>query len=101
MNELCEILRIEIGTIEMFAEWWSNFRRSGDIGNIRAAMHRDELKELLGEPDDVGGTSRKRRMPRIWKYGSVEFHFGDEDDLRLVYFEDDEGNANVVLQKET
>jgi hypothetical protein len=99
MDELRRIRPNGIGATEMFAEWWSNFRRSGDVGDIRIGMHRDELKHLFGKPDDIGGTSRNYRVPRIWNYGEVEFHFGDDDDLSLVYFEDNEGSPEVILQK--
>ena len=35
---------------------------------------------------DTGGTSRKRRMPGIWKYGDVEFHLTDDRRrVRLIF----------------
>jgi hypothetical protein len=46
-------------------------------------MTRDELKAILGEPDDVGGTSRRYPKPAIWKYDELEFHFEQEPDGRL------------------
>lgn len=54
-------------------------------------MSRDELKAALGEPDDVGGTSRRWRTPAIFKYADVEFHFGlgPQGRLTLIYRERD------------
>jgi hypothetical protein len=56
-------------------------RRLDDIKNLVAegaihlGMTRDEVRAVLGEPDDVGGTSRRYKIPLIWKYGDVEFHW--------------------------
>jgi hypothetical protein len=64
---------------------------------------RDELRRLLGEPDDVGGTSRKHPTPVIWKYGDIEYHFdSDREDGRvfLIYTEDGpELTPRVIAQR--
>ena len=54
-------------------------------------MSRDELKAVLGQPDDVSTTSRRWHTPAIYKYGDVEFHFGSgpEGTLELIYRERD------------
>ena len=72
-----------------FKSWWENFRVTGDICPVRLGMTRDELKAILGEPDDVGGTSRKQRTPVIWKYDELEFYFdkGPDGKLSLIYSE--------------
>jgi hypothetical protein len=44
-------------------------------GHVRLGMTRAELHVILGPPDDEGGTSRKYRMPSIYKYGDVQFVF--------------------------
>jgi hypothetical protein len=74
-----------------FQSWWDSFRRTGDICPLRLGMSRDELKAVLGQPDDVGGTSRRWRTPAIYKYSDVEFHFGlgPEGTLDLIYRERD------------
>ena len=74
-----------------FNNWWESFRVSGDICPVRLGITRDELKAILGEPDDVGGTSRKQRTPVIWKYDQLEFFFGRGSDgvLELIYSEVD------------
>jgi hypothetical protein len=75
-----------------FLTWWSRFRESGDICPIRLGMSRDELRAILGSPDDTGGTSRRHRTAAIWKYNELEFHFGSgpDDSLRLIYLERDD-----------
>ena len=72
-----------------FKTWWESFRVTGDICPVRLGMTRDDLRAILGEPDDVGGTSRKYPNPAIWKYGELEFHFeqGQDGTLWLIYSE--------------
>ena len=72
-----------------FKAWWANFRVTGDICPVRLGMTRDELKAVLGEPDDVSTTSRKHRTPGILMYNNVEFHFesGAAGKLWLIYRE--------------
>lgn len=71
----------------------SDLIRAGKIG---LGMTRQELEAVLGIPDDVGGTSRKYRIPSILKYGDVEFVFPaaksspetNTQGLRFVYVDD-------------
>jgi len=72
-----------------FQTWWTTFRRTGDICPLALGMTRAELKAALGEPDDVGGTSRRWRTPAIYRYADVEFHFdqGPQGTLALIYQE--------------
>ncbi len=42
---------------------------------INLGMTREEVVAVLGEPDDKGGTSRKYKTPRIYRYGGMEFWF--------------------------
>ncbi len=65
---------------------------SGSIG----CCTRDEIRALFGEPDAVGGTSRKHGVSRIWKYGDLEFHF-DGDVLALIFSETPEGIVDVSI----
>jgi hypothetical protein len=63
--------------------------RTGQFGPVRLGFSRAQLQDLLGRPDDMGGTSRKHRTPAIWKYGDIEFHFGGRDDpLYLIHLDD-------------
>ncbi len=63
-------------------------------------MTREEVVQALGEPHDTGGTSRRHRMPCIYKYGDIELHFniGRNGGLRMAYKEDEEGNGIILLQ---
>ena len=65
-------------------------------GRLRLGMTRTELHDLLGRPDQEGGTSRKYRMPCIYKYGDVQFVFpgaksaeeGESQGLLYAYVDD-------------
>jgi len=65
-------------------------------GRVRLGMTRSELLDLLGRPDQEGGTSRKYRMPCIYKYGDVQFVFpgaksvqeGESQGLLYAYVDD-------------
>lgn len=46
-----------------------------DLSLLRVGMLREHLVELLGEPDAVGGSTRKYPEPSIYKYRNIEFHF--------------------------
>lgn len=63
-----------------------DFVATGRFGSVVLGQSRAQVRSFLGEPDDLGGTSRKHREPAIWKYGSFEFHFPPpEDALRLIH----------------
>lgn len=64
------------------------FLRTGAFGPIRLGLTEDEVRALLGDPDATGGTSRRQRTPKIWKYGDVELHFDDQRRVQLVFFDD-------------
>jgi hypothetical protein len=48
-------------------------------------LNRNQVREVLGGPDAVGGTSRRYRVPRVWKYGSVELYFGTDGVVTSVF----------------
>ena len=56
---------------------------------------KEELRQLLGEPDEVS-TDRKDGQSVIWKYGAVEYCFGDDGRVNLLYTEGSEGNGRTV-----
>ncbi len=64
------------------------FLRTGEFGPVRMGMSRDELLRLLGEPERLGGASRRHPVPPIWRYGDVEFHFVPETGLLGLVFAD-------------
>ncbi len=64
---------------------------------MRLGISRRELQIALGDPDDVGGTSRRHPRPAIWRYEQVEFHFDDDDALRLIYAEGPDGVVALAI----
>ena len=72
---------------------WS---RSIPYRDISLGISREELVALLGEPDDVGGTSRKYRTPGVYKYDDVEFHFAPSNKLCIIGYDDAEYNFHTV-----
>jgi len=84
-----------------FEAWWRHFRQTGDICPLRLGMSRDEMREILGEPNDTGGTTSKHKRPLIWRYADVEFHFGHalEDGLHLIYCESEDGAVRVCISQ--
>jgi len=69
------------------------------ISKVQLGMCRITVEALLGKPDDTGGTSRKYRLPAIWKYGDVELHFAlGKDSLALVYREETEDVTEIVIK---
>jgi hypothetical protein len=62
------------------------FLRSGEFGPVRLGDSVDSLRSMLGEPPVIGGTSRRHRMPGIWKYGDIEFHLtSDRKSVCLIF----------------
>jgi len=78
------------------------FLFTGRFGPVELGMKRQDVLTCLGVADCTGGTSRKHRIPAIWKYGSFEFHFGDAGQpLTLIHADDFEGltgGARVALE---
>lgn len=70
---------------------------TGDFGGIRLGMTREEIRDRLGDPDDMGGTLRKYRTPSIWKYGEVELFFGRDGFLYTFYCEIDQGDTIKII----
>ena len=88
-----------------FDAWWANFRVTGDICPIRLGMTRDEVKAIFGEPDDVSTMSRSQRVPAIYRYKDLEFHFGQggsgpQAGLSLIYREVDEIPSISIIYAE-
>lgn len=57
---------------------------------------RDELLLLLGAPTDTSAPTQGQRQPMIWRYGDIEYHFGPNDRVWLVYTEDADGTPRVL-----
>lgn len=57
---------------------------------------RDELRQLLGEPTDTSVPTRSQRLPTIWRYAEIEYHFGDDGRVWLIYTEDADHKPRVL-----
>ena len=68
-------------------------------GRLHRGMTREEVRAVLGEPTDVGCTSRRYRTPACFKYGEIQLFFGPRsgDGLGLVFSEDADGQEAVTL----
>ena len=79
-----------------------HFVETGRFGTVALGQSRAQVRAALGEPDDLGGTSRKHREPAIWKYGGFELHFPPSgDSLELIHvdhFDLPSGGRNVVVE---
>ena len=75
-----------------------DFCRNGAFGPIHLGITKSELEEILGEPSGWGGVAswwprhkkrRKHDLPYseypIWVYDDLEFHFGEENQLYLIW----------------
>ena len=84
---------------ESFAQWLRVLGETGNISPLRLGMSRDELRALFGDPDDVGGTSRRQRTPTVWLYGTIEFHFGSGPDagLELIFEKNAHGGVRLSI----
>ena len=51
-----------------------DFVRTGELGVVRFGLTKDEVRELLGEPEGVGPATKGWW---IWMYGSLEVSFLD------------------------
>jgi len=70
------------------------------VGKLRVGMTRKDVVHVLGLPDHIGGTSRKHKIPSVYKYGDIELHFGPSEagTLEMVYTEDRESVGIVLLR---
>jgi hypothetical protein len=80
-----------------------DFLRTLKLGRIHLGQSANDVAAILGEPDDVGGASRKHRWPSIWKYGDIELFFDyrtRQINLILINFWEDgypSGDAAIQL----
>jgi hypothetical protein len=72
-----------------------------DLRKINLDMTREDIIRLLGQPDAKGGTSRKYKTPRVFKYGNIEFHFlpWKSGTLAFVQEVDNKFNQKRILLK--
>ena len=67
---------------------------------LRIGMTRQEVVSILGEPDEIGGSSKKYQAPSIFKYGEIELHFeqSTHGELRRIYMENGRGLGITLLE---
>jgi len=51
------------------------FLETGRLGRLHVGVTREQVVDLLGSPEEAGGTSRKHRRPSIFRYGSLDVSF--------------------------
>ena len=56
---------------------------------------RKEVIDLLGKPDDTGGTSRKYPTPSVFLYGNYEIHFGPRPEHKSWLLFDRETESTI------
>ncbi len=67
---------------------WASLRElveEGRLGSLTLQASRAAVRAALGEPDLCSEKLKGGGQPRIWKYGDIEFHFGDDDTLELIH----------------
>lgn len=61
-----------------------DFLLTGDFGPVSLGMTREQVAACLGEPEHRSVPTRGQRIPAIWKYGDIEFHFSGNN-LWLIF----------------
>lgn len=83
-----------------FETWWSEYQRSSVLSPVALGMTRDDIRSIFGEPDAVARGLRRRPQTGIWRFGAIEFHFGTDGRLYLVYTEDEHGTPRVIAKND-
>ena len=65
------------------------FLATGSFFGLNGTSTRDDVAMTLGQPDDVGLTSRRFKRPQTWVYGGIELTFGpfSQATLELLHFD--------------
>ena len=76
------------------------FLKTGRLGALATGMSEADVRALLGEPEDIS----VQKVPRIWKYGSLELSFVPSPDGSgpilvsiIVYFRDSTEHPPAAL----
>lgn len=62
------------------------FLRTGKFGPIKCGMSELELQQVLGEPTDEGGFSRKQKKPLVLVYGDLQCGL-DRETRAVIYLQ--------------
>ncbi len=69
---------------------------------IPLGIIREELIEILGEPDNIDGVKQEHRIHvPVYKYGAIHYHFRTHIDQLLRRIEYYDENKNYVTIKHT
>jgi hypothetical protein len=64
-----------------------DFARTGKLGPLALGMQRSRVVEFVGRPSDFSARQPEARAA-VWRYGSAELHFDEEDRICLIHFDD-------------
>lgn len=56
---------------------------------------REQIKEILGEPDAISIGTRKYKYPLVYKYGDIEYHFTTPQDGVVVTIFDEKHHRTL------
>jgi hypothetical protein len=71
-----------------------SFFETGHLGNIKLGCSTDEVRQILGPPEDQS----LQKKPLIWKYGNLQFVFDPDVSLILLLLSQDESwNPKISL----
>ncbi len=90
---------------ERFETWWSEYQRTGGLGEIQLEKTRDQIKLLFGKPDEerqleflwIDGVP-ENPVINSWKFGQVQFCFDEKGRLRRVFVDMENPNPRVILE---
>ncbi len=65
--------------------------------DIPLGITREQLIELLGEPHDISCPTKRNKIPVIYKYNEIEYHFlrGKDGTLVLIF----DNATHITLKK--
>jgi hypothetical protein len=76
---------------------------TGQIGELKADLEREQVREIMGNPEtwSVIGKHKREDNAAIWKYGLLEYSFGDSSYIDLEihsHSKDDALPENIQIE---
>lgn len=68
----------------------------GKKASFSKADNKESIKEKLGAPDYVAGHYGISKIPLIFVYDEIEFHFDRDDSLRMLFQDQIDGPESSV-----
>ncbi len=78
-----------------------DFFKRGKFDFIKLGQTKEWILNNFPDPDDYNTEFIKRKFA-IWRYGNIEFHFNDSNELFLIYSDyisTLNGGKNLLLEK--